>query len=223
MKTRRVKRGGAKMQPLKKKNTARHKPVNLFKKPTFGQANVISEQILMNVNVLPQKSAKKGSRPDSYLERVVKLLDKITDYDDSMTPEQEERQAFIANIIRIEIQPTIRDLNINIENVEEGEAFEYLDELKEYIEDLLEEYDEAKNPAEKFQIKTEMVYLAGSIEDAIDEAKRYTKSINVPKNNAAMNNLIGQLGSINIKKNGPKKNVEVDELMAMFAKMPAFK
>jgi hypothetical protein len=222
MKTRRN-RGGGKYKPMKKKNVTRHRPINLFKKPTFGQANGISQQTLMNINVLPQKSAKRGSRPDSYLERVVKLLDKLTDYDDSMTPEQQERQEFIANIIKIEMKPTIRNLNINIENDEERDAFDYLDDLQDYIEELLEEYDEATSSAEKFKIKTEMVHLAGSIEDAIDEAKRYYTSINSPKNNMAMNNLIAQIGQINIKKNKVNKNADVDELMAMFAAMPAFK
>jgi hypothetical protein len=221
MKTRRMKRGGAKMRPLKKKNTVKHRPVNLFKKPTFGQANAISEQVLMNIDVLPQKkSVKKGTRPDRYLERVVKLLDRITEYEDDMTPEQEQRQEIIASIIAAEIKPTLRNLNVNIQG-EDGETFEFLDEVRDHIEDLLEDYDEETRADRRFQLKTEMVLLASTLEDAIKEGKRYAeelmKNMNNAANNAGMNNLIAQASRLTIKRNN------VDDLTALLNRMAAFK
>ena len=220
MKTRRVKRGGAKMRPLKKKNTVKHRPVNLFKRPTFGNAAPISEQALMNINVLPQKSVKKGNRPDRYLEKVAKLLDKITEYEDDMTPEQEERQTIIASILVAELKPTLKNLNVNIEH-DEGETFEFLDEVRDHIEDLLEEYDEEPSASRRFQLKAEMVLLASSLEDAIKEGKRYAEDImrnlQKPANNNAMNNLIAQASRMTIKRNN------VDDLTALLNKMSAFK
>jgi hypothetical protein len=221
MKTRRLKRGGAKMQPLKKQSTVKHRPVNLFKKPTFGQANAISEQILMNVEVLPLKSAKKGTRPDKYLEKVVKLLDKITEYEDGMTPEQEPRQEIIASIIAAEIKPTLKNLNVNIQG-EDGETFEFLDEVHDHIEDLLEDYDEETRADRRFQLKTEMVLLASSLEDAIKEGKRYAEEImrnmnNAGNKNAGLNNLIAQTSRLTIKRNN------VDDLTALLNRMAAFK
>ena len=221
MKTRRMKRGGAKMQPLKKKNTVKHRPVNLFKKPTFGQANNISEQVLMNINVLPQTSVKKGTRPDRYLEKVVKLLDKITEYEDDMTPEQEQRQEIIASIIASEIKPTLRNLNVNIQG-EDGETFEFLDEVRDHIEDLLEDYHEETRADRRFQLKTEMVLLASTLEEAIKEGKRYAEELmrninNSVNTNAGLNNLIAQTSRLTIKRNN------VDDLTALLNRMAAFK
>ena len=221
MKTRRIKRGGAKMQPLKKKNTVKHRPVNLFRRPTFGQPNAISEQALMNIEVLPQKSVKKGTRPDRYLEKVVKLLDKITEYEDGMTPEQEQRQEIIASIIAAEIKPTLRNLNVNIQG-EDGETFEFLDEVRDHIEDLLEDYDEETRANRRFQLKTEMVLLASTLEEAIKEGKRYAeelmRNINKTANtNTGLNNLIAQTSRLTIKRNN------VDDLTALLNRMSAFK
>lgn len=180
MKTRRLKKGGAKMKPSTKKH---NKPKKLLvSQMKFGtNLNTSVKQNLQkqkaNMRQGYEKKQKITADPVMYLNQMNNFLQTLKKYNESSTKFKQEQADQIAAFIMAETADTLRDIGtpINIDPEDVEDRFEYIEELQEIVENLLKENKKYE------QLKLDMATLAISIHEAIREARESFKPENFRK------------------------------------------
>jgi hypothetical protein len=167
----------------------------------------------MHVKKITKKTKKqrRAEHPDTYLVEVKGLLHLLTDRKDDFSDDKYERHSLIADSIMGSVTDVLRDIG---REVDEEDAFEFVDKLGEVIDELLGEYEDAQGE-EKDGLKDEMYLLASSIREAMRKGNRIYKNfkskpvlapinenmtVASAANNDRLSALVAGLSSLKIKK-----------------------
>lgn len=160
--------------------------------------------------VTRRTAAAATSDPREFLRHSLRILRKIL-RSAEMSAARQEKYGAIALMIRSETEEVMRDIG---HEIDEEDPMDYIEELKEEIEDLLEEDGDEDTDAN-------LALLSVAMNDAIVAGKSLYKTIfraaapAVPENENIMG-LIGAMGRTTIR-------TDVDDLADLFAKMPMFR
>jgi hypothetical protein len=130
----------------------------------------------MNVTKKITKKTKKERRaeqPDTYLVEVKGLLELLTEGRDEFSNKKFERHMLIADSIMGSVSDILRDIG---REIDEEEAFEFIDKLVEVINDMLDEYEAAEGE-DKEGLKDEMYLLASSIRESMIKGNKIYKNL----------------------------------------------
>jgi hypothetical protein len=175
--------------------------------PIFHKS-VKNNNVNMHVKKIKTKKQRRAEHPDTYLIEVKGLLELLTDGKDDFSDNKYERHSLIADSIMGSVSDVLRDIG---REVDEEEAFEFVDKLCDVIDELLEEYEDAQGE-DKDGLKDEMYLLASSIREAMRKGNTIYKSLksepkinnNMRANNIPVNDGLGDLlaglSSLKIKK-----------------------
>lgn len=161
------------------------------------------------------KKERRSEKPDTYLVEVKRLIKLLTEGRDEFSEKKYERHSLIADSIMGSVSDVLRDIG---REIDEEEAFDFVETLDDIIDEMLAEYRGASGE-DKDNLKYEMYLLASSIHDAIKKGNRIYKSFKdkpvlptINENMAAETNsaanvedpimlkLLGDLSSLKIKK-----------------------
>jgi hypothetical protein len=119
------------------------------------------------------KKQRRSEKPDTYLVEVNRLIVLLTEGKDNFSQKKYERHALIADSIMGSVSDVLRDIG---REIDEEDAFDFVEELRTAINDMLGEYNDASGE-DKDNLKYEMYLLASSIHDAIKKGNKIYKSL----------------------------------------------
>lgn len=195
-KTRKNKRGGGKVTFYSAKN----KTVRSAK-PSAHMSHKPKTQRQSFLKTLKTPAKKPEVTPDKYLQGIIKFLNKIENT--NVNSKSYDLYIGVLQYINAAAKDAMKDISGETKNYNSNDV----EQLKEDIEILIEEYHDSTNKNDKHTYEIQMYTLANAIMESINEAKKELKE------KQPNNNLSNLLGKMSLKKNAN------DDLVSLFSGM----